>query len=688
MAGSILCYIWFKLTPDQELTIIAIGQENIFALLILGFLVFGAFWVVFDITYYTYIRPLKRMSAEAGVIYSSNPSHRIKQITGSKDITNMARVINDFADMFENLNKTITEQILAARKETEKERNLLAAIMAELPQGVVICNKSGRILLYNSLAKNIFTQKTEHFIGLGRSIFHLIDKGLIAHAIDEIRVQLNNNHKNVGSYFISPVSTGSLISVEAIPILDQDGIMTGFTLAIQDISSDIRKYEAIDSQLSRFQTTLKNEILIPIQELTAVINPLLMDSLESDSIQLSEINLEKIDINFQKISSIIRDISFSRLPLTTLDLKNFLAAIQKKSGNKHDIRVNVFKHSLNTRFLADSYSLTQAFVFLIKNLSTLSSLKEFDLIVSNTKNILCFEISWESSPLEISDLESIMHKKINGLPKFGYVFKFNNARIKFLSMETKDKTTCSCIRVFARAAKESISPVKQRAAVMAGSRPEFYDFDLFNVADQSKNFLDTSLKEITYTVFDTETTGLNPDGGDEIISIGAVRIVNNRITYQDIFEELIDPKRDIPIESYKIHGINYEMVMEKEPIEKVLPIFKKFTADTVLLGHNLAFDMKMLKVKEKTTEIAFRNLTLDTLLLSAILHPVHVQHDIENIARRLGVNIIGRHTALGDAITTAEIFLKLIPILNSNGIFTLKDALKASKKSYYARLKY
>lgn len=61
---------------------------------------------------------------------------------------------------------------------------------------------------------------------------------------------------------------------------------------------------------------------------------------------------------------------------------------------------------------------------------------------------------------------------------------------------------------------------------------------------------------------------------------------------------------------------------------------------------------------------------------------------MENIARRLGVNILGRHTALGDAITTAEIFLKLLPILNSNGILTLKDALSASQKTYYARLKY
>lgn len=143
--------------------------------------------------------------------------------------------------------------------------------------------------------------------------------------------------------------------------------------------------------------------------------------------------------------------------------------------------------------------------------------------------------------------------------------------------------------------------------MISDSRPEFYDFNLFSLKDTPENLLDMPLKKLTYTVFDTETTGLNPEGGDEIISIGGVRIVNSRIVYQDVFEELIDPRRDIPIESYKIHGINYEMVRDKETIAAVLPRFRQFAGNTVLLGHNLAFDMKMLKVKEASTRVKFDN---------------------------------------------------------------------------------
>ncbi|OQX12102.1 MAG: hypothetical protein BWK73_15915, partial [Thiothrix lacustris] len=105
-------------------------------------------------------------------------------------------------------------------------------------------------------------------------------------------------------------------------------------------------------------------------------------------------------------------------------------------------------------------------------------------------------------------------------------------------------------------------------------------------------------------------------------------------------------------------------------------------------AHNAAFDMRCLQVKEKVTGMVFDHPVMDTLLLSAVVHPNQESHRLEAITERFNINILGRHTALGDAMATAEVFMRLIPLLAEMGIHTLGQAREAAQKTYYARLKY
>lgn len=220
------------------------------------------------------------------------------------------------------------------------------------------------------------------------------------------------------------------------------------------------------------------------------------------------------------------------------------------------------------------------------------------------------------------------------------------------------------------------------------SRPVFYDFDLFAHRDTGQALEDRPLAALSFTIFDTETTGLDPAGGDEILQIGAVRMVNGKLLRGERFDQLVDPRRSIPPASIPIHGITPERVRGQPPIEQVLPAFHRYAHDTVLVAHNAAFDMRFLQLKESTTGLRFDQPVLDTLLLSAVLHPQQDSHRLEAIAERLGVRVVGRHTALGDALVTAEVFQKLVPLLADRGIHTLGQALAASRQSGYASLSY
>ena len=210
-------------------------------------------------------------------------------------------------------------------------------------------------------------------------------------------------------------------------------------------------------------------------------------------------------------------------------------------------------------------------------------------------------------------------------------------------------------------------------------RPEFYDFDLFR-REPAREITEIPLKELRCVVFDTETTGLNPSEGDELLSIGAVRIVNSRIVTGETFEQLINPRKAIPRKSIKFHGITDKDVNGMPSADLVLPRFHRFIGRSVLVAHNAAFDMKFLQMKEKESGVSFTSPVLDVLLLSAFLHDHAEDHSLDATAQRLGVDVSGRHTALGDAMTTARIFLAMLDPLHEAGVEALGDAFDVSNR--------
>ena len=240
----------------------------------------------------------------------------------------------------------------------------------------------------------------------------------------------------------------------------------------------------------------------------------------------------------------------------------------------------------------------------------------------------------------------------------------------------------ACIALFTIA---GLSLTIKKLSVTPAAPPQ-PDPERFDQIHSTAELGSRPLRELSYTVFDTETTGLRPSAGDKIISIGAVRIVDGRLLHDEIFDQLIDPAHPLNPESARIHGITPAMLRGKPLIAQVLPRFHQFCDGTVLVAHNAAFDMRFLQLQETATGVRFTQPVLDTMLLSAVAHPKQRKHSLEAIAARLGVSLVGRHAALGDAIITGEIFLKLLPLLHVRGVITLRDAWEASRQTRYAHI--
>ena len=678
---AVLLLIWYQLDPDQISQLQAIAFDQAYYLLALITIVPVALWVIFEVCYTRFYLPLKRIPAEIPVIYQTNPAHRL-ELRGNRDIRELTEAINDFAKRYEYLNDHLAEEIGTAREETEKDRNLLAAIMAELPLGIIICNSYGRILLFNSQAKQLFAracrqETSEYFLGLGRSIFHLVDRGLISRALEEIEERLAGGKTRIASYFVSQLGDETLCLVETIPVLDEHQTITGFVLSLQHLSATLDRYESISEQLISFRQTLHTELgRIELEFPVTADENALPTRIRN--------RLAALRSEFETASAAIVEAAFETMPLGRLEIGRVLFLIQKTAGSEKNIRLNVAPFDRQTRMLGDTYSFVAAFVLLLEHLAALSNADEFELQVLSAGDEVSFLLSWDAQPIGCGRIEQLLDRKSSSLPRLSYVLRQNKSVLQPLPAPDH---TCRQLRITARAAPIIAPAADYRSPVITGSRPEYYDFNLFESDSADQDLLNAALSSLTFSVIDTETTGLDP-GSDDIVAVGAVRIVKNKLVYQDRFEQLVNPGRDIPFESYKIHGIDQSMIADQPSIDAVLPAFHGYLTDTVLIGHDVSFDLKILKRAEQRCGVSLNSLALDTLLLSAALHPVHKQHDLQSLAKRYGVTIIGRHTALGDAIATAEIFLRLIPILHSKGIVTLEDALTASKRIYFRRIRY
>jgi DNA polymerase-3 subunit epsilon len=656
-----------------------------------------------------WVTPSVQLAEEAQVLLRTDVVRELRP-KGNRETRVLVGLFNQLVSQREALRAEMKQRVVEAAQGIEAEKSRLAALMSELTQSVVVCNLDGRVLLYNNRARMQFRALSQapgvaggaELIGLGRSIYSVFDRKLVTHALENIQQRMLRGAAQPSAQFVTTTPAGQLLRVQMAPVRATQGVstddgadasieLTGFVLMLENITRD---YE-VESAKDQVLLSLTEGSRSALANMQAALDMLDYPDLEPAMRErfLGVIREETRSLS-QRIATLEAGSASSlrtRWPLEDMLGADLVNAALKRIEVVTDLNASAVEVDASLWLKVESFSLLQAVVYLAGRLKDEFGVKfvqlrlgaassagkaQLDLVWSGQVMSTETVMGWEMDPLRVGGEASRLTVR-DVVERHAGAFWFERERVRH--------------QAFFRLLLPLASPQERAEAgalLPTDSRPEYYDFDLFKTTELTRSLDDRRLSELSYTVFDTETTGLNPSQGDEIIQIGAARIVNHKLLRQESFEQLVDPKRSIPAATILIHGIEPEMVRGQPTIDEVLPAFHAFAQDTVLVAHNAAFDMRFLQLKQEQVGLAFDHPVLDTLLLSAVVHPNQDSHRLEALAERFNVATVGRHSALGDAMVTAEVFLKLIPLLAENGIHTLGEAREAAQKTYYARLKY
>lgn len=698
--GAVAALLWASLSPAERDALPPLTGDGVAVVVVATLAALALAAAVLRRLHRNYVEAPSRLLEQARAAIAGDVEREI-EAAGSPETRGMTRAVNDLVAARTRLRRDIEQQVQEASHDVEQERSRLAALLSELNQSVVVCNLDGRILLYNQQASLAFRTLSEapalaggaELMGLGRSIYAVFDRQLVSHALDNVQQQLRRGVARPSTRFVTATPAGQLLRVAMAPVRSaaaQEGI-TGFVLMLDNITRQFEDESLRDRHLHALTESMRASLGSLQMAMEALDYPDVDHEMRAQLLRVIRDEVGAMSERIRVVGTATAEGLRTRWPLEDMLGVDVVQAALRRIKSSCALGAAVADVDDSLWLKVDSFSLLQAVSSLACRLHEEFGVRGVELRLSaagperahldlmwsgpplNTETAM----SWELDPMR-SGTESLPLTVRDVVARHGGEFWFERERTRQRAF----------FRFRLPLATGQGEPPATPVASRGDTRPEFYDFDLFQTSAASRELDERALIEISYTVFDTETTGLDPSSGDEIIQIGATRIVNGRLLRHESFEQLVDPMRPVPETSIAIHGIRPEMLVGRPTIAEVLPAFHAFAKDTVLIAHNAAFDLRFLQLKEAQTGVRFDQPVLDTLLLSALLHPGQESHALEAIAARLGVEAACRHAALSDALVTAEVFLKLVPLLADAGIRTLRQAREASRETYYARLKY
>ncbi len=588
--------------------------------------------------------------------------------------------------------RSLAEALAAARGDSETvsaaalgqvlaEKAQIEAVLRDLKECVLICNLKHEILLYNAEAVRLLGTGGE--IGLGRSLFRLVTEEPIRHALDRLRGRVERGeHETRRDGLSVDVVCASREGRRTLQgrmslIMGEDARIDGFVLTLRDATALITDQAARDHLLKDMLEGLRR----PAANLRAAVDILVQSpEMEGETrgrfVSVIGQEADRLARRIEELSASYDELRVGGWSMSNVSSFELMACVRDRlieAGRP------ALEHKGDPCWLhCYSFTVVDLLTLLCRRLAERHGVETVILSAEYGGPRVYLDLAWAGAPLpeQLSEawLAEPLTPALAGLTGRDVLI---HHRTEIWSEETLGGQARLRLPLPAAVEDHESAP-----AAALPARPEFYDFALLT-RTVPEDVSARALSALTFVVFDTETTGLFPSAGDEIVQIGAVRVVNGRLIRGESFERLVDPGRRIPAAATRIHGITDAMVEGQPGPETVLPAFHAFAADAVLVAHNAPFDLKFLQLKERQAGVRFDMPVLDTVLLSAHLFGQGAEHTLDALSKRFGIAFEDgtRHTALADALATAEVLTHLIPVLEAKGIRTLADALAISEEA-------
>lgn len=588
-----------------------------------------------------------------------------------------ARYLGDLAPAAAAVTLTLAETRNAlaeavARETTrlQAEKDRLEALLSDVPVGVLLCSAGHQLVFYNGQAADILGGGAAP--GLDRRLFDYLREAPVAHAYARL---LEAGDAEAASDLLVATVAGARVLAGRMRLLDQGQDRPGYVLTLRDVTADL----AAHAERGALLAEVFDRVRRPAANLQTVIGVLAEEAGAGPDLT-RDLAPALTGAMLEEVGSLARAITELAARYDDSRGDGWPLAFTRASDLADGIRARVEAAGLEVAadpapilLRCDGFEIVALVSMLAERVAAARLARGVRLEIAEDGAGAMIRLGWDGAALPLGQLDGWLSEPL----------EVGMAGVTGTSVLRVHGTECWPEHAAGRSAiclplREARRAHRRPAPV---TRAVVYDFDLLSKA-RNAGVLEARLEDLTYVVFDTETTGLLPAQGDEIVQIAAVRIVNGRRVEKEVFDTLVNPGRPIPAASTEVHGITGAMVAEAPGMDEVGRRFHKFAEGAVLVAHNAPFDMEFLRRHEAGIGASFDNPILDTVLLSAVVFGQGETHSLDALTHRLGITIPeeARHTAIGDTVATADAFLRLLPMLRAKGMVTFGDVLAEVRK--------